>query len=282
MIEHRRGPARGRGPHLPPEGVLGQRIGVAVAGSGMHFIMAIVLAFAAVRFVGQQDIHRWAVDSAAPGSAAADRRASDTAIGSSSVAGKRSSTYDADVRRRSRSHPDEQIDIGVVRDGRHLTIPTTLGVQGARSSAPSARTVARASTTARSRSTRSTRRRASTRPGCATATSSRRSTAWRMHLVDGPGTAAAKAAKGGHLDVDHRTRRPHGRRGGRPRAPRSRRRSRPASSVSGQELARATSGRARRRWRVVLAVRPGRAGHGRAASARSSTPPTSGRLRQGR
>src|SRR6516165_2625706 len=48
-----------------------QRMLVAVAGSGMHFTAALVMAFGLFAFAGQKDIHRWAVDSASPASAAA-------------------------------------------------------------------------------------------------------------------------------------------------------------------------------------------------------------------
>ena len=49
----------------------GQRMLVAVAGSGMHFLIAIVLAFTVFLVIGQRDVTAWGVNSASPGSAAA-------------------------------------------------------------------------------------------------------------------------------------------------------------------------------------------------------------------
>jgi RIP metalloprotease RseP len=102
-----------------------QRMLVAVAGSGMHFMLALVLAFGLFVFAGQQDSHRWAVDSASPGSAAAiaGLRHGDRIL---SVAGHPVGTH-AELSRQVVQRPDEQVDLSVIRGGRHLTIPTTLG-----------------------------------------------------------------------------------------------------------------------------------------------------------
>jgi RIP metalloprotease RseP len=102
-----------------------QRLLVAVAGSGMHFALALLLAFGLFAFAGQQDIHRWAVDSASPGSAAAfaGLRKGDQII---AVAGHRVTTHD-ELSEQVRKHPDQTVELSVIRDGRHLTIPATLG-----------------------------------------------------------------------------------------------------------------------------------------------------------
>jgi RIP metalloprotease RseP len=102
-----------------------QRMLVAVAGSGMHFLLALVLAFGLFVFAGQQDVHHWAVDSATPGSAAAiaGLRHGDRIL---AVAGHPVSTHDQ-LSRQVVQRPDEKVDLSVMRDGRRLTIPTTLG-----------------------------------------------------------------------------------------------------------------------------------------------------------
>jgi RIP metalloprotease RseP len=102
-----------------------QRMLVAVAGSGMHFTCALLMAFGLFVFAGQQDIHRWAVDSASPASAAAlaGLRHGDQIL---AVDGHRITTHD-ELSAQVRKRPDQTVDLSVVRDGRHLTIPATLG-----------------------------------------------------------------------------------------------------------------------------------------------------------
>jgi RIP metalloprotease RseP len=102
-----------------------QRMLVAVAGSGMHFTCALIMAFGLFVFAGQQDIHHWAVDSASPASAAAiaGLRHGDQIT---AVAGHPVTTHD-ELSAQVRKHPDQTVELAVIRDGRHLTIPATLG-----------------------------------------------------------------------------------------------------------------------------------------------------------
>jgi RIP metalloprotease RseP len=102
-----------------------QRMLVAVAGSGMHFTAALIMAFGLFAFAGQTDIHRWAVDSASPASAAAyaGLRHGDQIL---AVDGHRVTTHD-ELSEQVRKRPDQTVDLSVIRDGRHLTIPATLG-----------------------------------------------------------------------------------------------------------------------------------------------------------
>ncbi len=152
-----------------------QRMLVAVAGSGMHFALALILAFGLFAFAGQQDIHRWAVDSASPGSAAAiaGLRHGDRIL---AVAGHPVSTHDQ-LSEQVVQRPDERIDLAVVRNGRHLDHPHDAGVTGADHRNGRRGRVAAAPIRERSRSTRSTRPASSTRRAFVTATSSVRSTA---------------------------------------------------------------------------------------------------------
>jgi RIP metalloprotease RseP len=103
------------------------RIGVAVAGSSMHFLLAILLAFAAFAFYGIKDDTTWVVDETTPGSAAAlaGLHDGDRVV---SVAGTRVSTFDemsAVVRR----HPAEDVRIVLLRHGRTVSLDASLGAK---------------------------------------------------------------------------------------------------------------------------------------------------------
>ena len=103
------------------------RLGVAVAGSSMHFILAILLAFVAFAGFGVKDPSTWAVDETTPGSAAAlaGLREGDRVV---SVAG----TNVADFEQMSavvRQHPAENVTIGLLRDGERRTIRAELGAK---------------------------------------------------------------------------------------------------------------------------------------------------------
>ncbi len=101
------------------------RMGVAVAGSTMHFIMALVLISLSFVFVGRIEPENWAVDNVVPGSAAdlAGVKEGDrvTAVGSVDV-----TTFDG-MATQAKKHPGETIPVEVLRDGRTvaLTAPIT-------------------------------------------------------------------------------------------------------------------------------------------------------------
>lgn len=101
-----------------------QRLLVAVAGSGMHFIMALILLYVAFVAIGVPDATHWAVKSPLPGSAAehAGIRRGDRIV---SVAGVTVDTMDQ-MGAEARRHPGETIEIGIVRDGLRRSIPATL------------------------------------------------------------------------------------------------------------------------------------------------------------
>ena len=102
----------------------GQRMLVAVAGSGMHFIMATILLYVAFMAVGGHDATHWVVDKPLPGSAAerAGIEHGDTIV---SVAGVSVSTQ-PEMGAQARKHPGETVEIGIVRDGMRRSVPATL------------------------------------------------------------------------------------------------------------------------------------------------------------
>jgi RIP metalloprotease RseP len=103
------------------------RIGVAVAGSTMHFIIAIVLSFIALVAIGENRSSAWTITSPTEGSAAslAGLKSGDRVV---SVAGVKVNTFDQ-MSKQVRNHPDSKVRVGVIHDG-HRTIRTvTLGAK---------------------------------------------------------------------------------------------------------------------------------------------------------
>ncbi len=110
----------------------GQRFGVAVAGSTMHFILALGLIFVALVAVGQPggtldanaQAKQWRIDTITPGSgaAAAGLRSGDriTAIGGQKIA-----TFD-DLRPATRSRIGQTVPVTYVRDGRTAAADLTI------------------------------------------------------------------------------------------------------------------------------------------------------------
>ena len=110
----------------------GQRVKVAVAGSAMHFMLAVVLIFVALAFVGQpggtidmreQDKH-WQIGSvtADTGAARAGLRPGDVVV---SIDGVRTEAF-SDVRDASAPRKGKTVPFVVERDGRELTVPVDL------------------------------------------------------------------------------------------------------------------------------------------------------------
>ncbi len=104
-----------------------QRMLVAVAGSGMHFLLAIVLAFIVFLVIGQRDPLNWSVNSASPGSAAAVAgiRQGDKIVNVDGVAVDTHAEMSEEIRR----HPGAEIDLVVERDGERVTVPVDLGAR---------------------------------------------------------------------------------------------------------------------------------------------------------
>ncbi|MDQ3304754.1 MAG: RIP metalloprotease [Actinomycetota bacterium] len=104
-----------------------RRMSVAVAGSTMHFLMAIALFFSVISVVGQSDgtSERWTVGEVTPGSAA---DAAGLVPGDRIVAldGMRFDDFQA-LSSELRGRPGDEVDLLVVRDGRELTLDATLG-----------------------------------------------------------------------------------------------------------------------------------------------------------
>ena len=107
----------------------GQRFGVAVAGSTMHFFLALVLSF--VVFIGYGAVSKsaWAVAETTPGSAATDAGigTGDRVVAVDGVAVK---TFD-EMTREVQRHPDQRVDLVVERDGRRVTKSVQLGAKAA-------------------------------------------------------------------------------------------------------------------------------------------------------
>ncbi len=103
------------------------RIGVAVAGSTVHFILAILLAFAALVAFGRTDSSAWTVDQPTAGSAA---RAMGLHTGDRvvTVAGHSVDSFEA-MSSQVQKHPDQVVTIGYIRDGRHYDTSVRLGAK---------------------------------------------------------------------------------------------------------------------------------------------------------
>ncbi len=102
-----------------------QRIGVAVAGSTMHFIIALTLAFIVFVFLGRPSATEWSAGSISEGSSAAvaGLQNGDRVV---SVAGATVATF-TDMGSEVRKHPGETVDIGILRDGQSKTVSAELG-----------------------------------------------------------------------------------------------------------------------------------------------------------
>ncbi len=105
----------------------GQRIGVAVAGSTMHFLIAIVLLFVQFALIGGPDGDRWQVGNVSEGSAAeaAGLQLDDEIVG---FDGTPISSFD-DFRAEIADAQPGTIDLEVVRAGETITVPVTLSTR---------------------------------------------------------------------------------------------------------------------------------------------------------
>ena len=105
----------------------GQRFGVAVAGSTMHFILALVLSFIVLAGYGSVSTTAWAVAETSTGSAATDAHITtgDRVVEVDGVAVK---SFD-DMTKQVQKHPDEQVDLVVERDGHRSTRSVRLGAK---------------------------------------------------------------------------------------------------------------------------------------------------------
>lgn len=105
------------------------RLGVAAAGSTMHFLLAILLTFSALAFYGRHDDTTWVVGETTPGSAAqlGGIRAGDRIT---SVDGVKVANFEA-MSREVRRHPDEQVPVTVDRAGRSVGLDLRLGAKAA-------------------------------------------------------------------------------------------------------------------------------------------------------
>jgi len=101
------------------------RIGVAVAGSAMHFILALLLFFGVFLGAGRPSERGWTADEISKGSAAADAglHVGDRVV---SVDGTPVATFD-EMAKEVRDRPDRVVDLGVQRDGRLVHLETRLG-----------------------------------------------------------------------------------------------------------------------------------------------------------
>jgi len=104
-----------------------RRMSVAVAGSTMHFLMAIVLFFGVVTVIGNPDptSSRWTI-AALTEDSAADAAGLELGDRILSVDGNRFDTFDA-MSDYLRENPGRDVTITVERDGRELALETTLG-----------------------------------------------------------------------------------------------------------------------------------------------------------
>ncbi len=105
------------------------RIGVAVAGSTMHFIIAFVLFFGVFFFAGKPSEELWSAREISQGSAAAlaGLQPGDRVV---SVDGVAVDTFE-EMGTEVRDRPAEQVDLVVEREGARLTLPVELGSRAA-------------------------------------------------------------------------------------------------------------------------------------------------------
>ncbi|HEV2766987.1 MAG TPA: M50 family metallopeptidase [Acidimicrobiales bacterium] len=106
-----------------------QRMSVALAGSTMHFLMAIALAFTVLSVVGTPDVDsaRWSVGAVGEDTAAA---AAGLEVGDRVLAvdGQRFESFQA-LSAYLREHPGDKVTLLVDRDGQELRLQTTLGTR---------------------------------------------------------------------------------------------------------------------------------------------------------
>lgn len=105
----------------------GDRIGVAVAGSTMHFILALLLLMSQSMFFGTADGERWKVGDITTGSAAqaAGLRTGDEIT---KFDGRRITSFDEFRNELSGIDPG-QVDLTIVRDGQELVVPIDLSTR---------------------------------------------------------------------------------------------------------------------------------------------------------
>ena len=104
-----------------------QRVGVAVAGSTMHFLIAFVLLFIQFAFIGGPDGGRWQVGELTQGGAAqqAGVRTGDEVVGFN---GSEISSFD-EFRTQVSEADAGKVDFEVVRDGQRVVIPIDLSTR---------------------------------------------------------------------------------------------------------------------------------------------------------
>jgi RIP metalloprotease RseP len=101
-----------------------QRVGVAVAGSTMHFLIAGVLLFVQFAFIGDPTTDRWSIGDVTPGSAAdvAGLQEGDEIL---SLDGNQVGTFETFREVVAEAQPG-QVDMEVVRDGEQVVVPISL------------------------------------------------------------------------------------------------------------------------------------------------------------
>lgn len=109
------------------QGSFPRRLLVAVAGSGMHFLIALVLIWTVLVFSGQTSERDWAIDDVSPGSAAAAAGITrgDRVV---SVDGVAVDTH-AEMATVVRRHPGQTVPVEVERDGETRTESVTFGAR---------------------------------------------------------------------------------------------------------------------------------------------------------
>jgi membrane-associated protease RseP (regulator of RpoE activity) len=111
----------------------GDRVGVAVAGSAMHFMLALVLLYVSAVFIGQP-AGAFSTSPPSPPAIVEKVHAGSGAAEAGLQAGDRIRTVDgtptptsASLRKASAPHYGETVPVTYVRDGRAATVPVTLG-----------------------------------------------------------------------------------------------------------------------------------------------------------
>ncbi len=114
-------------PRTYRRGTYPQRLGVAVAGSTMHFLIALVLLVIVFTGFGVSSETNWHADSPTAGTAAAlaGIRDGDKIV---SIDGTAVSTFD-EMGAQARTHPNETVAVVIVRDGRRQTLQLEFGAR---------------------------------------------------------------------------------------------------------------------------------------------------------